>query len=184
MQRAFHYRTKNTLVPIYKTFIRPKLEFSVAAWCPWLERDKNVLEKVQERMVRLLSDARGNSYKEKLKDIGLMTLVRRRERGDAIETFKTLNGFNRVDKNEWFNIETDDQRPTRRNVIIDERGETRRKNVLKIETARLDVRKNCFNIRAARTWNEIPDEVREKKTVNGFKNAYDKWISESQKEAW
>ena len=64
MQRAFHYRTKNTLVPIYKTFIRPKLEFSVAAWNPLMERDKKELEKVQERMVRLLSDARGNSYEE------------------------------------------------------------------------------------------------------------------------
>ena len=64
MQMAFHYRTKNTLVPIYKTFIRPKLEFSVAAWNPWMERDKKELEKVQERMVRLLSDARGNSYED------------------------------------------------------------------------------------------------------------------------
>ena len=115
----------------------------------------------------------------------MTTLVRRRERGDAIEAFKTLNGFNRVNKNEWFDIETDDQRPTRRNVVIDERGETRRKNVLKIEKSRLEVRKHCFNVRAARTWNwnEIPDEVREKKTVNGFKNAYDKWKSESQQEA-
>ena len=111
----------------------------------------------------------------------MTTLVRRRERGDAIEAFKTLNGFNRVNKNEWFDIETDDQRPTRRNVVIDERGETRRKNVLKIEASRQG--NTCFNVRAARTWNEIPDEVREKKTVNGFKNAYDKWISESQHEA-
>ena len=29
---------------------------------------------------------------------GLTTLVERRERGDAIETFKTLNGFNKVQK--------------------------------------------------------------------------------------
>ena len=179
MQRAFHYRTKKTLVPIYKTFIRPKLEFSVAAWSPWMEMDKKVLEKVQERMIRLLSDARGNDYEEKLKDVGLTTLVERRERGDAIEAFKSLNGFNRVDKNGWFDIEAEDQRPTRRNVIIDEEGERRRKNVLKVETSRLEVRKNYFNVRAAHIWNNIPEEVRDKKTVNGFKSAYDKWKGET-----
>ena len=140
-----------------------------------MEMDKNVLEKVQERMIRLLSDAKGKSYEEKLRDVGLTTLTQRRERGDAIEAFKTLNGFNHVDKHQWFEIEDEEQRPTRRNTVIDADGEKRRKNVLRVEAARLEIRKNFYNVRAAKTWNQIPDEVREKKTVNGFKNAYDKW---------
>ena len=175
MQRAFHYRTKTTLVPIYKTFIRPKLEFGVAAWNPWLEMDKAALEKIQERMIRLLSDAKGKNYEEKLKDVGLTTLTERRERGDAIEAFKTLNGFNQVDKSQWFEIESEEQRPTRQNTVIDVEGERRKNNVLKVEKARLEVRKNYFNIRAAKVWNNIPDDVRNKKTVNGFKAAYDGW---------
>ena len=60
-------------------------------------------------------------------------------------------------------------------MVISEEGEKRRMNVLKVETSRLEVRKNFFNVRAALVWNNIPDEVREKKTVNGFKAAYDKW---------
>ena len=80
-----------------------------------------------------------------------------------------------MNKNEWFNIESEEQRPTRRNVSISEEGEVRRNNVLRVETARLEIRKNFFNVRAAGVWNGIPDEVREKKTVNGFKAAYDKW---------
>ena len=180
MQRAFHYRTKATLVPIYKTFVRPKLEFAVAAWNPWLEMDKKALEKVQERLIRLLSDAKGKTYEEKLEDVGLTTLTERRERGDAIEAFKTLNGFNQVDKNNWFDIETEKRRPTRRNVVITQDGEIRKKNVLKVETARLDVRKNFFTIRAANVWNKIPVEVREKNTVNGFKASYDGWKRGSQ----
>ena len=147
----------------------------MAAWSPWTETDKKALEKVQERLIRLLSGARGATYEEKLKDVGLTTLTERRERGDAIEAFKTLNGFNRVDKKQWFDIETDEQRPTRRNVVKSEEGEKRRTNVLKVETSRLEIRKNFFNVRAACVWNNIPDEVREKKTVNGFKAAYDKW---------
>ena len=117
----------------------------------------------------------GKTYEEKLQDVGLTTLTERRERGDAIEVFKTLNGFNQVDKSRWFEIESEEQRPTRRNLVIDEEGERRRKNVLKVENARLEIRKNFFNIRAANVWNNIPDIVREKNTVNGFKAAYDGW---------
>ena len=47
ISRAFHYRSKSTLLPLYKTFVRPKLEYAVAAWAPWTEKDKGVLEAVQ-----------------------------------------------------------------------------------------------------------------------------------------
>ena len=180
IQRSFHYRTRKNLVPLFKSFVRPQLEFAVQAWCPWAEGDKKSLEKVQERMVRMLSDVQGGTYEEKLERVGLTTLTDRRERGDAIETFKTLNGFNRVNKEKWFTIEQDDTRPTRRNTAITNEGEIRRSNVLKEEAARLEVRKRCFNVRAARTWNGIPDTVRQQKSVNSFKSAYDKW-KKSQK---
>ena len=180
MLRAFHYRKKTCVIPLYKCFIRPKLEFAVAAWSPWTETDRKVLEKVQERMIRQLCDARGHTYEEKLKDVGLTTLTERRERGDAIETFKTIKGFNRVLKENWFEFEAEDQRPTRRNTEITEEGERRKSNVLREERARLEVRKNSFTVRAAKTWNRIPDQVREKTSVNAFKNAYDKWKEESR----
>ena len=67
--RVFHHRTKSTLVPLYKTFVRPKLEYAAMAGSPWLEKDVEALEKVQKRMVRMLSDVRGETYEEKLKEI-------------------------------------------------------------------------------------------------------------------
>ena len=88
----------------------------------------------------------------------------------------TKNGFNRVKKEVWFFIEEDDARPTRRNTTIENGNETK-KCVLKEESARLEIRRKSYNVRAAKTWNQIPDEVRQKKTVNGFKTAYDKWKS-------
>ena len=65
---------------------------------PWQEGDVKMIEKLQERMIRMLSDVRGKTYEEKVADAGLTTLRERRVRGDAIETSKTMNGFNRVDK--------------------------------------------------------------------------------------
>ena len=43
--RSFHYRRKSTLVPLYKTLVRPRLEFAAAAWNPMLEKDIDCLEK-------------------------------------------------------------------------------------------------------------------------------------------
>ena len=133
------------------------------------------MEKVQERLIKQLCDVRGTTYEEKLKDVGLTTLTERRERGDAIEAFKTIKGFNRVEKEKWFEFEEENQRPTRRNTEITEDGERRKSNVLREEKARLEVRKNSYNVRAARIWNKIPESVREKTSVNSFKNAYDGW---------
>ena len=177
IQRAFHYRKKANLVPLFKTFIRPKLEFAAAAWNPWTEQDKKQLERVQERMIRMLSDVRGTTYEEKLKDAGLTTLEERRRRGDAIETFKTLKGMNRVNKEKWFTMEAEDSRATRRNTEVTEEGERRRCDILVVKKARLEIRKNFFNIRAAKVWNAIPEEVKNQGSINAFKNAYDKWLT-------
>ena len=54
--------------------VQPKLEFALAAWHPWLAKDIECPEKVQQRLVRSLSSVNGMSYKEKLKDAGLTTL--------------------------------------------------------------------------------------------------------------
>ena len=94
LSRAFHFRKASNIVPLYKTFIRPKLEHAVAAWSPWLEGDREAIEKVQKRLVRLISDKKGDSYEEHVERIGLTSLVERRERGDMIETFRTMKGIN------------------------------------------------------------------------------------------
>ena len=70
IQRAFHFRRTRDLVPLYKTFVRPRLEFGVAAWNPWTETDIQCLEAVQKRLIRLLSDVTGESHEEKLRAAG------------------------------------------------------------------------------------------------------------------
>ena len=176
LSRAFHFRKASSLVPLYKTFVRPKLEHAVAAWSPWLEGDKEILEKVQKRLVRLISDKRGETYKERLASIGLTTLTERRSRGDMIETFKTLNGFNRVEKENWFQFRSiSSNRATRSTVSITDNEQRERSNVLYKETVRLDTRKNFFSVQVVAQWNQLPDQVKEQKSINAFKNKYDEW---------
>ena len=174
IRRAFHYRKKEMIIPLYKTFVRPRLESSVAAWSPWYVTDMKAMEKVQERMVKMLSNVRG-TYEERLTATGLTTLEERRTRGDLIETFKTLKGFNKVEKEEWFKEVGHEARPTRANTIITGGGEKRKELILQQERARLDVRKHFFTVRVVKKWNELPEEVKNQTSINGFKNSYDRW---------
>ena len=177
MTRAFHYRKASCLVPLYKSFVRPKLEHAIAAWSPWTEGDKETLERVQKRMVRMISDKRGNSYEDRLHSIGLTTLAERRERGDAIETYKTLKGVNNVDKYGWFSFRDANMRATRSTVSVGDDGQQQqqRADVLFMESVRLDSRKNFFTVRTVNKWNELPDEIKCARSVNSFKNGYDDW---------
>ena len=153
------------------------MEHAVAAWSPWLKRDEDELEKVQKRLVRALSDVSGDSYEEKLRQAGLTTLKRRRERGDLIEAYKVLSGVYKVDRDAWFKRAIQPTvRETRSSVTIEDGVTTRNAEVLYKPAANNDTRNNFFTIRVIRRWNELPEAVKTQKSVNGFKTALDKWL--------
>ena len=124
----------------------------------------------------MVADKKGDTYEERLKSIGLTSLTERRIRGDMIETFKTIKGFNRVDKEKWFKFRNENNsRATRSTVSVSENEQCARNNVLFKENVRLDTRKYFFLVRVVDKWNEIPDEVKNQKTKKGFKDKYDEW---------
>ena len=173
--KSFHYRTKDVLVPLYKTFVRPKLEHASVVWSPWLVKDINELERVQKRVMRMLVGMEGREYEEKLEEVGLTTLAERRVRGDMIETYKTLRGVNRVRKEEWFETQEEEMRPTRSNAVVIEGEAVKKREVIVPQRCNLEIRKNFFTVRAANEWNQLPDAVKASVSVNAFKNAYDGW---------
>ena len=176
MLRAFHYRTKETLIPLYKIFIRPILEFGGAAWCPWTSKDEDTLEAVQKRLIRSLSNSHGETYEERVKNAGLITLKERRERGDVIEAFKTLRGVNRVSKEEWFDIRSSEvTRATRGNTVVRDGVEMKKIETLYKKPANNEIRNNFYTVRVTRSWNGLPEEVKSAKSVNAFKTAFDSW---------
>jgi hypothetical protein len=56
LKRNFHFRDRHIFVNLYKQHVRPHLEFSSQAWSPWLVGDIEVIEKVQEKAVRIERD--------------------------------------------------------------------------------------------------------------------------------
>ena len=131
--------------------------------------------------MRMVSDARGESYEERLRAVGLTSLEEQRERSDMIETFKTMRGIKRVERDEWFMVrEEEEARSTRSNMMVVSGEAVRRKEVVSLERANLEIRRQYFNVRVGPKWNELPDEVKQQKNVNGLKNQYDKWRRKQQ----
>ena len=174
--RAFHFRNKLVLSKLFKSFVRPILEYAVAVWSPWTEADCLLLEKVQRRVVRMMCDVRGDTYEEKLKDCGLVLLVERRLRGDMIEVFKVMKGISRVKKEEWFEMVEEGQRNMRQNAEVEGGAVERRQDVIRKERFKLDVRKNFFTVRVADVWNRLPTHVKNASNVNMFKSRIDIYL--------
>jgi hypothetical protein len=62
LSRAFSYRDRHVFMRLYAQYVRPHLEFAVQAWSPWTEADKECLEKVQKRAVKMVSGVKATDY--------------------------------------------------------------------------------------------------------------------------
>ena len=82
ISRAFHFRDRNIYLRLYKQYVRPHLEFATPAWAPWTEKDKSVLERVQQRAVKMVTGLQSQEYTERLHEIQLETLEERRHMAD------------------------------------------------------------------------------------------------------
>ena len=68
------------------------------------KKDIDRLERVQRRATKMIPKLRNISYEMRLKECGLTTLETRRLRGDQIEVFKIVNGYENIDRNIFFTV--------------------------------------------------------------------------------
>ena len=125
-----------------------------------------MLEQVQRRATRMIPGISHLSYKDRLKELNLFTLTYRRLRGDLIQVYKIMRGFDKLDFKLFFNLSE----------------ETRtRGHRLKLTKSRsnLDIRKNFFSQRVINWWNKLPNLVVSSETINSFKINLDRYMMEN-----
>ena len=65
------YKETDLIILLYKTIVRPHLEYCIQAWRPYRKKDIDMLERVQRRATKIIPKLRNISFKMCLKECGL-----------------------------------------------------------------------------------------------------------------
>jgi uncharacterized protein YhaN len=101
----------------------------------------------------MIAGLKPGTYEDKCKEIGLETLEERREVQDLAQTYKMIQGKEKLKKELFSHVDG---------------GRTRQDGDplnLKQKPARLEIRRNFFTQRVVKKWNAIQSDVKQAKNV-------------------
>ena len=165
IRRSFLSLDRTTLPLLYKSLVRPHLEFGNLIWGPHNRADQQQVERVQRRATKLVPELRCQPYTVRLRELGLPSLYYRRRRGDMLTVYQLLHSG--IDMDPAFLFKPSEVRFTRGHPwkLAKPRAESR-------------VRRQAFSTRVINDWNGLPLGVVEASSINQFKARLDAhWAS-------
>ena len=157
ISRTIKYRNVESLSSLYKSLVRPHLDYCSSVWNPYLIKDKFLLERVQHRFTRMFPDLRKLPYEQRLSHLRLWTLEERRSRADLIEVYKMIKGISATPWSFFFSRAE---------------GNTTRGHNWKLQKkqCRTDTRLRFFSQRTVNRWNSLSQKDIDATTLNSFKS--------------
>ena len=160
--RSFETRDTNFLMQMWKTFIRPKLEYASPCWSPYLAK---LVESVQRAFTRRIPEIARKKipYIERLAELGLESLDLRRLHNDLVFAFKLLYGHLDVDPNKLLTFHPQ--------AYANFQGQGIANTVLRLHlpNTKKSCRSNFFGVRIVSPWNRLPSNVKLSRSVKEFK---------------
>ena len=101
VRRSFVCIDSVTLPLLFKTLVRPHLEYGNLIWGPFNRADQKQIERVQRRATRLVPEVKHLAYQERLRRLNLH-LSTTEAKGDMVAIYQILNGGIDVRPDQFF----------------------------------------------------------------------------------
>ena len=164
---VFYTRDRCTMLTLFNSLVRPKLEYTSEIWSPFLRKDILKIEGIQRTFTSKINGMHNLNYWERLRTLNILSLQRRRERNTIINVFKIKNQLIPNSFNLTF-------KKARRSAAM----KAELKPMPKLRGKTLTLYEESFLIKSARLWNILPGDLTNIQSLTVFKTKLAKFLSD------